>query len=44
MNKVAEKVPIRMTPQLKATHCKKCHAPIATVDTKFIKSCNKLFI
>ncbi|CAD8162422.1 unnamed protein product [Paramecium pentaurelia] len=44
MQKVAEKVPIRMTPQIKHTHCKKCLCPIVFGEVKFKKICKKLFI
>ncbi|CAD8127898.1 unnamed protein product [Paramecium sonneborni] len=44
MQKIAEKVPIRLTPQLKHTHCKKCQCPIVQGELKFKKICNKLFI
>ncbi|CAD8127844.1 unnamed protein product [Paramecium sonneborni] len=44
MQKVAEKGPIRLTPQLKHTHCKKCKFPIIQGELRFKKICNKLFI
>ncbi|CAD8182537.1 unnamed protein product [Paramecium octaurelia] len=44
MQKVAEKVPIRMTPQIKHTHCKKCQSPIVFGEVNFKKICKKLFI